>query len=184
MFEGGRCPGRQRKYWMDKVQEWTSLPLLELFTMASCRKDPEENLCWIVHHVSTTIQSVKGQNSTELFFLFFFFWRCSLATVSSDFVLAGYNSMQFCEWVCFVFCRPCFAPHGRFRTFQVMKLLFQRIVLQIPLGVQEFNDTINSRFPQRPNTTATKTSFTPTANDRHRQKENICVDSTKHNHLG
>ena len=38
-LEGGRRHGRQRKCWMDKVEEWTSLPMPELFTMASRRTD-------------------------------------------------------------------------------------------------------------------------------------------------
>ena len=35
---GQRC-GRRRKCWMDNIKEWTSLPMPELLTMASCRKD-------------------------------------------------------------------------------------------------------------------------------------------------
>ena len=38
-FEGGRRRGRQRKCWMDNIKEWTSLPVPELLTRASCRKD-------------------------------------------------------------------------------------------------------------------------------------------------
>ena len=38
-LEGGRRRGRQRKCWMDNVKEWTSLPVPELLTGASCRKD-------------------------------------------------------------------------------------------------------------------------------------------------
>ena len=38
-LEGGRRRGRQRKCWMDNIKEWTYLPLPELLTMASCRKD-------------------------------------------------------------------------------------------------------------------------------------------------
>ena len=38
-LEGGRCCGRQRKCWKDDVKEWTSLPMPELLTMASSRKD-------------------------------------------------------------------------------------------------------------------------------------------------
>ena len=37
--EGGRYRGRQRKCWMDNIKEWTTLPMPELFTRASCRKD-------------------------------------------------------------------------------------------------------------------------------------------------
>ena len=38
-LEGGRRRSRQRKCWMDNVKEWTSLPMPELFTTGSCRKD-------------------------------------------------------------------------------------------------------------------------------------------------
>ncbi len=38
-LEGGRRRGRQRKCWMDNIKEWTSLPMPELLTRASCRKD-------------------------------------------------------------------------------------------------------------------------------------------------
>ena len=37
-LEGGQRRGRQRKSWMD-IKEWTSLPVSELLTRASCRKD-------------------------------------------------------------------------------------------------------------------------------------------------
>ena len=37
--EGGRRRGRQRKWWMDNIKELTSLPMPELLTRASCRKD-------------------------------------------------------------------------------------------------------------------------------------------------
>ena len=33
-FEGG-----QRKCWTDNIEEWTSLPMPEVLTRASCRKD-------------------------------------------------------------------------------------------------------------------------------------------------
>ena len=38
-LEGGRRRGRQRKCWMDNIKEWTSLPMPELLTRASRRKD-------------------------------------------------------------------------------------------------------------------------------------------------
>ena len=38
-LEGGRRRGRQRKCWMGNIKEWTSLPMPELLTRASCRKD-------------------------------------------------------------------------------------------------------------------------------------------------
>ena len=36
---GGRHRGQQRKCWIDNNKEWTSLPMPELLTRASCRKD-------------------------------------------------------------------------------------------------------------------------------------------------
>ena len=45
---GQRCC-QQRKCWMDNIKEWTSLPMPELLTGASCRKKRkkklEEDLC-------------------------------------------------------------------------------------------------------------------------------------------
>ena len=38
-LEGGRHRGQQRKCWMDSIKEWTSLPMPELLTRASCKKD-------------------------------------------------------------------------------------------------------------------------------------------------
>ena len=37
-LEGRRHRGRQRKSWMDKIKEWTSLPMPELLKRASCKK--------------------------------------------------------------------------------------------------------------------------------------------------
>ena len=38
-LEGGRRCGWHRKYWMNNIKEWTSLPVPELLTRVSCRKD-------------------------------------------------------------------------------------------------------------------------------------------------
>ena len=38
-LEGGRCHCQQRKCCMDDIKEWTYLPMPELLTRASCRKD-------------------------------------------------------------------------------------------------------------------------------------------------
>ena len=38
-LEGWRRCDRQRKNWMVNIKEWTSLPIPELLTTASCRKD-------------------------------------------------------------------------------------------------------------------------------------------------
>ena len=38
-LEGGQCHGLQKKCWMDNIEQWTSLPVPELLTRASCRKD-------------------------------------------------------------------------------------------------------------------------------------------------
>ena len=40
-LECGRRHGRQRKWWMNYIKEWTSLPMPELLTGASYRKDWE-----------------------------------------------------------------------------------------------------------------------------------------------
>ena len=40
---------------MDNIKEWTSLPVPELLTRASCRKRLEEDLCRIVHHVPPSL---------------------------------------------------------------------------------------------------------------------------------
>ena len=38
-LEGEQCCGWQRKCWMDNTKEWTYLPMPELLTRTSCRKD-------------------------------------------------------------------------------------------------------------------------------------------------
>ena len=38
-LEGGRRRGRQRNCWMDNIKDWTFLPMTDLLTRASCRKD-------------------------------------------------------------------------------------------------------------------------------------------------
>ena len=38
-LEGGQCHGRRRKCWMDIIKEWTSVPMPEPLTRASCGKD-------------------------------------------------------------------------------------------------------------------------------------------------
>ena len=50
---GGWCHGRQRKCWLDNVKEWTSLPMLELLTMASHGED------W--KRISAQLSSVSPQ---------------------------------------------------------------------------------------------------------------------------
>ena len=37
-LEGGQRRGRQGKYWMDNIKEWTSLPMPEPLIMASSRR--------------------------------------------------------------------------------------------------------------------------------------------------
>ena len=59
-LEGGRRLGRQRKCWKDNIKEWTSLPMPELLTRASCRKDWRR-----ISAESPTTQSVKGLNWIE-----------------------------------------------------------------------------------------------------------------------
>ena len=38
-MEGGRRRGRHKKCWKENIKEWTSLPMPELLTRASCKKD-------------------------------------------------------------------------------------------------------------------------------------------------
>ena len=38
-YPPGHLGGWQRKCWMDNIKDWTSLPMPELLTTASCRKD-------------------------------------------------------------------------------------------------------------------------------------------------
>ena len=38
-LDGGGCCHQQKKCWMDNIKQWTSLPMPELLTRASCRKD-------------------------------------------------------------------------------------------------------------------------------------------------
>ena len=39
IFGGGQRRGRQRKCWINNIKEVTSMPMSELLTRASCRKD-------------------------------------------------------------------------------------------------------------------------------------------------
>ena len=69
-LEGWQCHGWQRKCWMDNTSEWTSLPMPEVLTRASCKKRLEEDLCWINPHISPPplpqlTQVVKGLNWTS-----------------------------------------------------------------------------------------------------------------------
>ena len=61
-LEGRRRRGRQRKCWMDHIEEWTSLPMPELPTRASCRKDWKGISAESVLMSPPTTQSVKGLN--------------------------------------------------------------------------------------------------------------------------
>ena len=61
------CPGewtvrgRQRKWWIDKVKEWMSLPMTELLMM-------EGDLCLMVPHVVPTTETVGGLTCPDLTF--------------------------------------------------------------------------------------------------------------------
>ena len=71
-FEGGWC-SQQRNWWMDNIKEWTSLPMPELLTRASCRKDgkrisAELSIMSTPLHPAMMIQSVKGLNWTEFYY--------------------------------------------------------------------------------------------------------------------
>ena len=62
---GGQRRCRQRKWWMDNIKEWTSLPVPKLLTRAPLQKRLEEDLCWIVPHVLPTILLIEGLDWTE-----------------------------------------------------------------------------------------------------------------------
>ena len=70
-LDGGWCHGWQRKCWMVNIKAWTSLPMQEMFTRASCRKDGKRisaELSLMSPSSSTPhppkTQSVKGLNWT------------------------------------------------------------------------------------------------------------------------
>ena len=63
-LEGGRRRGRQRKCWLDNVKEWTPLPMPELLTMASRRKDWKRISAESSVMSPPTTRSVKGLNRT------------------------------------------------------------------------------------------------------------------------
>ena len=63
-LDGGRRRGRQMKCYVDNIEVETSLPVPELLTLASRKKRLEEDLCWILSHVSSTTEFVRGQNWT------------------------------------------------------------------------------------------------------------------------
>ena len=74
ILEGGRRRGRQRNHWMDDIKERTFLPLPELLTRTSCRKDwetiPAESSFMFTQRPT---QSVKGLNWTEPWYAEFCF---------------------------------------------------------------------------------------------------------------
>ena len=59
-LEGGWCCGWQRKYWMDNIKKWTSLPMPELFTRASHRNDWNRISAESSLMCSLMTRSVKG----------------------------------------------------------------------------------------------------------------------------
>ena len=84
--------GRQRKCWMDSIGERSEHPPAHCSQNCSqelpAAKTVEEDLCWIVRHVSPTTQSVKGLNWTDTatspfpvllsVTVFHFLWFCVL----------------------------------------------------------------------------------------------------------
>ena len=70
--EGGRHRGQQRKCWMNNIKVWTSLPMPELLTGASCRKEwksvSAESSLMPPPPPPPTTQLVKGLNSIVLVF--------------------------------------------------------------------------------------------------------------------
>ena len=57
---GGRHCGRQRKCWMDNIREWPCLPMPELLTRASCRKDWKRVSAESFFMTPLMTRSVKG----------------------------------------------------------------------------------------------------------------------------
>ena len=64
-LEGGLCCGRQRRCWMDDIKGWMSLPVPELLTWASCRKDWRRISAELSLMSPLTIQLIKGLNWTD-----------------------------------------------------------------------------------------------------------------------
>ena len=52
-LEDGRRRGGQKKWWMENIKDWTSLPTPELLTKASCRKD------WLRISAETSLMSPR-----------------------------------------------------------------------------------------------------------------------------
>ena len=74
--EGGRHRGQQRKCWMNNIKVWTSLPMPELLTGASCRKDWKRVSAAL--SLMPTPHSVKGMN----YFSLLTTWACNSTTVN------------------------------------------------------------------------------------------------------
>ena len=79
----GRRRGRQRKCWMDNFRKVDIPAHARTAHNSHLQKRQEGDLCWIVPHVPTTIQSVKGLNVTELFWLSLYFNRSSVTESST-----------------------------------------------------------------------------------------------------
>ena len=59
-LEGGRRRGRERKCWMDNIIEWTSLPMSELLTRVSCKKD------WEMIYAESSLMSPRRPNRSRI----------------------------------------------------------------------------------------------------------------------
>ena len=58
-LKGGQRRGRQRKCWMGNIKEWISLPMPDLPTRASCKKD------WKRIPAESSLQSVRRPNRSR-----------------------------------------------------------------------------------------------------------------------
>ena len=88
-LEGGCRKGRQRNCWMDRIKEWTTLPMSELLTRTSCRKHWKRILCWIPPPPppAPMNQSVNGLN-----------WTLVLLNSSSMELMAGMVRLADKHW--------------------------------------------------------------------------------------
>ena len=63
-MEGGWCCSLQRKWWMDNIKERTTLPMPELLTRTSCRKDWKK--IWTDSSLMSPWQPSRSREWTEL----------------------------------------------------------------------------------------------------------------------
>ena len=90
-FEGGRRRGRQRKCWVDNIKEWATLPMPELLTRATCRKD------WKRISAESSLVSPDGLigQGTELNWTLFSYTNYQSETLLAVFVLFFWPACEF-----------------------------------------------------------------------------------------